>query len=103
MVPLEDHISECEPFSFFPWAPTIDLANGGPLLGKTAPPCRIHANFRRCWAYLVLSVTRVTWVNILNINGFSGEPRCRALGNLGYPHRARAWCGNPGNLWLRGE
>jgi hypothetical protein len=72
--------SECEPCRFFPSAPTIDLANGGPLLGKTAPPSRIRGDFWRCWAFHILSVTRVTWVTILIINGFSGEPSCRALG-----------------------
>jgi hypothetical protein len=60
MVPLEDHVTECEPFSFFPSAPTTELANGGPLLGKTAPPSRIRGDFRRIWAFPVLRVTRVT-------------------------------------------
>ena len=83
IVPLEDHVTECEPFSLFPRVPTIDLANDGPLLGKTAPPSRIRGDFRRCWAFHILSVTRVTWVTILIINGFSGEPRCRGLGYLG--------------------
>jgi hypothetical protein len=53
MVPLEDHVTECEPFSFIPRVPTIDLANGGPLLGKIVPPSRIRGDFRRIWAFPV--------------------------------------------------
>jgi hypothetical protein len=71
MVPFEDHVTEREPVSIFPRARSVDLTDSDPLLEKITPPSRIAGDVRRGWVFLVLRVTRVTWVTALNIAGFS--------------------------------